>query len=70
VRSGATAAFAVDVEGRERLVIVSEVERRDQNDWNAIIGTIRREVLAAPATIALELSMPGASVSRRRPGVV
>jgi 8-amino-7-oxononanoate synthase/acyl carrier protein len=44
VRSGATAAFAVDVQGRERLVIVCEVERREEHDWDEIINAIRREV--------------------------
>ncbi len=46
VRSGATAAFAVDVDGRERLVIVSEVERSGQDDSEDIIQAIRREVTA------------------------
>lgn len=45
VRSGATAAFAVDVQGRERLVIVCEVERTgEDSDWDEIILAIRREV--------------------------
>jgi 8-amino-7-oxononanoate synthase/acyl carrier protein len=45
VRSGATAAFAVDVDGRERLVVVCEVERTsDDCDWDEIIHAIRREV--------------------------
>ncbi len=44
VRSGATAAFAVDVAGRERLVLVCEVERNEDSGWDAIIDTIRREV--------------------------
>ena len=46
VRSGATAAFAVDLDGRERLVVVCEVERRDQNNWTEIIDAIRRGVTA------------------------
>jgi 8-amino-7-oxononanoate synthase/acyl carrier protein len=46
VRSGATAAFAVEVAGRERLVIVCEVERREENDWDEILDAIRREVTA------------------------
>ncbi len=46
VRSGATAAFAVDIKGRERLVIVCEVERREDSDWQEIIDAIRREVTA------------------------
>ena len=46
VRSGATAAFAVDIEGRERLVIVAEVERTGEDNSEEIIQAIRREVTA------------------------
>ncbi|MCA9148256.1 MAG: aminotransferase class I/II-fold pyridoxal phosphate-dependent enzyme, partial [Planctomycetales bacterium] len=44
VRAGATAAFAVDLAGRERLVVVSEVERNLEHNWLEIIDAIRREV--------------------------
>ncbi len=44
IRSGATAAFAVDVGGRERLVVVSEVERDGSDNWEGIIDAIRRDV--------------------------
>ena len=44
VRSGAAAAFAVDDNGQEQLVVVCEVERLAVNDWNTIIGNIRRNV--------------------------
>lgn len=47
VRSGATAAFSVEAEGRERLVLVCEVERREENPWDEIIAAIRRDVTAA-----------------------
>jgi 8-amino-7-oxononanoate synthase len=43
---GAQAAFSVDFEGRERLVIVSEVERKRSNQWDDVIGAIRRDVTA------------------------
>ncbi|MCA9198945.1 MAG: aminotransferase class I/II-fold pyridoxal phosphate-dependent enzyme [Planctomycetales bacterium] len=44
VRSGASAAFSVDIEGSERLVIVSEVERSVDDQWDAVIESIRRDV--------------------------
>lgn len=44
LRSGASAAFAVDIDGRERLVIVSEVLRGQDDDWNEVIDAIRRSV--------------------------
>lgn len=44
LRSGAAAAFAVDIDGRERLVVVSEVERGVDDDWNEVINAIRRNV--------------------------
>ena len=58
VRSGTAAAFAVEDEsGGENLVIVCAVERLAVNDWNAVIGSIRRNVSAhhnlAPDAIIL-----------------
>ena len=44
MRSGAAAAFAVDISGRERLVVVSEVERGVDDDWNEVIDAIRKDV--------------------------
>ncbi len=44
VRNGATAAFAVDVAGRERLIVVGEVERSTSDDWDEVISAIRRDV--------------------------
>ena len=44
VRNGASAAFAVDVEGRERLIVVCEVERNRDDDWDEVIDAIRRDV--------------------------
>ncbi|MCA9188830.1 MAG: aminotransferase class I/II-fold pyridoxal phosphate-dependent enzyme, partial [Planctomycetales bacterium] len=40
------AAFAVDIAGRERLIVVCEVERVRKDDWNDCIAAIRRNVTA------------------------
>src|SRR5206468_2584841 len=45
LRQGCTAAFSIDAKGEERLVIVQEVERRQQNvDADAIFKAIRQAV--------------------------
>jgi len=44
LRTGAAAAFAAEVEGQERLVVVSEVERIGSNCWEEVIEAIRRDV--------------------------
>ncbi len=44
VRSGGSAAFAVDHDGSERLVIVCEVERNGHDGWDDVIQLIRRSV--------------------------
>ena len=41
-----SAAFAVDLQGRERLIIVAEVERARRDDWSDVIDAIRRDVTA------------------------
>ncbi len=46
VRSGTAAAFAVEGNGGEQLVVVCAVERLAINDWNTVIGSIRRNVSA------------------------
>ncbi|MCO6454726.1 MAG: aminotransferase class I/II-fold pyridoxal phosphate-dependent enzyme [Pirellulaceae bacterium] len=46
LQQGAVGAFAVDLEGRERLIIVSEVERGRADDWSEVIQAIRRNVTA------------------------
>jgi 8-amino-7-oxononanoate synthase len=46
LQPGAVGAFAVDMHGRERLIIVSEVDRARRKDWSDIIGVIRRAVTA------------------------
>ena len=46
LRTGAAAAFAVDMHGRDQLIIVCEVERIAENNWDEVIGAIRRSVTA------------------------
>ena len=46
LRSSGAAAFAVEVEDRERLVVVCEVERRRNAEWDNVIHAIRRDVAA------------------------
>jgi 8-amino-7-oxononanoate synthase/acyl carrier protein len=44
IQQGCVAAFAVDLQGRERLIIVAEVERAKHDDWNETIANIRRDI--------------------------
>jgi 8-amino-7-oxononanoate synthase/acyl carrier protein len=55
VRAGSIAAFAVDVEGRERVVVVAELERgrRDQAEIASAFEAIRRR-LATEHELAVE----------------
>ncbi len=46
LRTGAAAAFAIDMHGREQLVVVCEVERVAENNWDEVIGAVRRTVTA------------------------
>ncbi len=46
LQAGAVGAFSVDVDGRERLVIVSEVGRTRSKDWSDLILKIRNDVTA------------------------
>lgn len=46
LRTGGAAAFAVEADGRERLVIVCEVERSRHVVWDEVIAAIRRDVTA------------------------
>ncbi len=46
VQQSAVGAFAVDLAGRERLIIVAEVERTRRDDWTDVIDAIRGEVTA------------------------
>jgi acyl carrier protein len=44
INAGEVAAFAVDLHGRERLIVVAEVERTRRSDWADVIAAIRRDV--------------------------
>lgn len=44
LQAGASAAFSVDLNGRECLIIVSEVERTRNKDWGETLQAIRRSV--------------------------
>ncbi len=45
MQSGQVAAFAVNADDRERLIITAEVQkRREQTDWDEVIKAVRREV--------------------------
>ncbi|MCA9107132.1 MAG: aminotransferase class I/II-fold pyridoxal phosphate-dependent enzyme, partial [Planctomycetales bacterium] len=46
LRNSCSAAFAIEHEGAERLIVVCEVERGKRNDWNEVIDGIRRSVTA------------------------
>ncbi len=42
----AVGAFAVDLAGRERLIVVAEVERTRRDDWSDVIDAVRKAVAA------------------------
>ena len=44
LRPGAVAAFACDIKGRERLIIVAELERGAKGDLPQVIASIRKQV--------------------------
>ncbi len=46
LRTGAAAAFAIDMHGRDQLIVVCEVERVAENNWDEVIGAVRRTVTA------------------------
>ncbi|HZN32297.1 MAG TPA: aminotransferase class I/II-fold pyridoxal phosphate-dependent enzyme [Pirellulaceae bacterium] len=46
IQPQAVGAFAVDLEGRERLIIVAEVERTRRDDWSDVIADVRKAVTA------------------------
>ena len=46
LQPGAVGAVSVDMHGRERLIIVSEVERKRHKDWSDVFRSIRRNVTA------------------------
>jgi 8-amino-7-oxononanoate synthase/acyl carrier protein len=46
IQPQAVGAFAVDLAGRERLIIVAEVERARRDDWSDVIAAVRKAVTA------------------------
>ncbi len=46
LQAGGVGAFAVDMHGRERLIVVAEVERARHKEWGDVIQAIRRNVTA------------------------
>jgi 8-amino-7-oxononanoate synthase len=44
LQAGACAAFSVDLNGRECLIVMSEVERTRHKDWSDTLNAIRRDV--------------------------
>ena len=44
LQAGAAAAFSVDLNGRECLIVMSEVERARRKDWSDVIHAIRANV--------------------------
>ena len=44
LQAGSAAAFAVDLNGRECLVVMAEVERTRHKDWSDVIRKIRKDV--------------------------
>jgi 8-amino-7-oxononanoate synthase/acyl carrier protein len=46
IQPQAVAAFAVDLAGRERLIVVAEVERTRREDWSDVIAAVRKAVTA------------------------
>src|SRR4029079_4814611 len=46
IQPQAVAAFAVELAGRERLIIVAELERARRDDWSDVIAAVRKAVTA------------------------
>jgi 8-amino-7-oxononanoate synthase/acyl carrier protein len=44
IQTGGVAAFAMELDGREQLVIVAEAGRRKDVDWEQVIRSIRRSI--------------------------
>ena len=63
VQQNAVGAFAVDLAGRERLIIVAEVERTRRDDWSDVIRDIR-------AAVAAEHELPPDAVALVRFGSI
>ena len=62
LRPGSAAAFSIDAEGEERLVVAQEVELRQQPDSQQVIDSIRRAIAESHEVqlYALALLKPGA----------
>lgn len=63
LRAGGGAAFSVEVSGNERLVLVQEIDPRNQPDLSAIVNSTRR-------AIAVEHEIQVYAISLVRPGTV
>ncbi len=63
LRSGGGAAFSIDVEGEERLVIVHEVERSQRRELDGVADAVRRAV-------AEEHEVPVHAVALIKPGAL
>jgi 8-amino-7-oxononanoate synthase/acyl carrier protein len=46
IQPQAVAAFALEIGGRERLIVVAEVERTRREDWSDVIAAVRKAVTA------------------------
>lgn len=44
LRTGASAAFCIPLDGVEKLIVISEVERLHDQDWDEVIRAIRKRV--------------------------
>lgn len=63
IQAGCVAAFSVDLQGRERMIVVAEVDRTRNFDWNEVIAAVRRDV-------SLEHDLPPDAVTLVRYGSV
>jgi 8-amino-7-oxononanoate synthase len=63
LRPGNGAALAIEIEGTERLVVVQEVERRQQRDLGEVFEAIRRDV-------AMEHELPVEAVALVKAGSI
>ena len=61
LRPGSVAAFSIDAEGEERLVVVQEVEVRRQPDFQEVIAAVRQSIAESHEVqlYALALLKPG-----------
>lgn len=71
LRQDACAAFSLEAEGRERLVVAQEVDRRKQEDYDPIIAAIRKQV-AAEHDVVVEgvVLLPAGSIPKTSSGKI